>query len=112
MDKGIGYSSLITDFIEGQYQEERADVLPERAETLLPDDFTVKTDVVRKNGVYIVYLVYINIEDPTHFVRVPARVCRNRKIAEIVAFYKCQLCACEQCVPLGVNLDDFDFAEN
>ena len=112
MDKGIGYSSLINDFIEAQYQEERIAGIPERPEDLMPEFSTTQTEVVKRDGIYIVNLVYVSIEDPAVVLRVPARVCHNRKIAEIIASYKCRLCACDQCIPVQVNIDDFNFSDN
>ena len=112
MDKGIGYSQLITDFIEAQYDEERLAFVLEKAEEWMPEFFTVKTEVVERNGLFIVNLIYVNIEDSTSFIRIPARVCRNYKIAQIIASYKCRLCACDQCIPLTVSAEDFSFSDN
>lgn len=112
MDKGIGYSALITGFIEGQYEEERLAEMPVLAEDLMPEVATTYTEVVERDGQYVVNLVYVSLEDPTVRLRVPARVCSNRKIAEIIASYKCRLCACDQCIPITTSVDDFNFSEN
>jgi hypothetical protein len=112
MDKGIGYSSLITNFIEAQYEEERAAEVSHLPEQLMPKFATTQTEVVERNGKFVVNLVYVSIEDPAVLLRVPVRVCRNRKIAEIIASYKCRLCACDQCIPLEVSMEDFGFAQN
>jgi hypothetical protein len=111
-EKGIGYSALINDFIEAQYEEERLAALPDRPEDLMPEFTTVHTEVVERDGLFIVNLVYVSIEDPAVLLRVPVRMCRNRKIAEIIASYKCRLCACDQCIPLKVSVEDFSFTEN
>ena len=112
MDKGTGYSTLITDFIEGQYGEERVADISDLPEDLMPEYATTQTEVVERGGKFVVNLVYVSIEDPAVMLRVPARVCRNRKIAEIIASYKCRLCACDQCIPLKISMEDFGFAEN
>lgn len=112
MEKGIGYSALITDFIEAQYEEERAAEASHLPGQLMPEFATPQTEVVERKGKFLVNLVYVSIEDPTVLLRVPVRVCRNRKIAEIIASYKCRLCACDQCIPLKVSMEDFGFAQN
>lgn len=114
MEKGAGYSRLLEAFLDGHYHEERMDgaFCSQGKEGLLPSHSIVQTDVVQKDGNYVVYLMHINVEDPAQFVRLPARVCQDQRTAEIIASYKCKLCACDFCVPLTTGIEDFGFSEN
>ena len=112
MDRGIGYNNLIDDLIERQYQEERLDEAPASWQELIPENNVIKTTVEERDGMYVVCLNMIDLEDPTRFVRTPARVCRDQRTAEIIASYKCRLCACDQCIPLKIDIDDFNFSGN
>jgi hypothetical protein len=112
MNRGIGYSSLIEQLIEQQYQEERLDQAPDNWEALVPENSVIKTSVEERNGLHVVYLNIIDMEDPTCFVRTPARVCRSRHTAEVIASYKCRLCACDTCIPINIDMEDFRFSDN
>ncbi len=112
MERGIGYNELIEQTIEQQYKEERVDLPPDQWKELIPENSIVLTDIIERDGCHVVYLVFVNMEDPTRLVRVPTRVCRTREIAEIVASYKCRLCSCDRCIPINVDVDDFGFSWN
>ena len=112
MNRGIGYNDLIDDLIERQYQEERLDLPPEKWEDLVPENSITQTKVEERDGMFVVYVDVVDLEDPTCFVRTPARVCRDRHTAEIIASYKCRLCACDFCLPINIDIDDFNFSNN
>jgi len=112
MDKGIGYGNLIEELIERQYQEERLDEAPESWRELVPKNSVIKTTVEKRNGLHVVYLNHIDLQDPARFTRTPVRACRDEHTAAIIASYKCRLCACDQCIPLTVDMDDFNFSDN
>jgi hypothetical protein len=112
MKRGIGYEDLITNAIERPFQEEYPDLPPESWKELMPENAVVRTEIVERDGSFIVYLIYIDLEDPRKLVRMPARVCRSRKSAEILASYKCRFCECDQCVPFQVDMDDFNCCMN
>lgn len=112
MNRGIGYSNLIEDLIERQHQEERLDEAPASWEALVPENSVVKTTVEQRGDMHVVYLNLIDLEDPTRFVRTPARFCNDQHTAEVIASYKCRLCACDQCVPLDIDMEDFNFSDN
>jgi len=112
MERGIGYQNLVVQAMERPYQEEYLDCPPESWEDLMPEDALVQTEIVERNGLYIVYLIFVDVEDARQFVRVPAKVCRTRRSAEVVASYKCRFCACDKCLPFQVDLDDFQLCDN
>jgi hypothetical protein len=112
MNRGIGYNELIGELLERQYQEERLDLPPQDWEELVPEDAIMQTHVEEQDDLYVVYVNMVKLEDPTCFVRTPARVCRSKHTADIIASYKCRLCSCEQCIPLKVAMEDFNFSDN
>ena len=81
----------IGDFIEEQYTTERPGRLEDFHLPLKPsdvEDALVMKNVVQQEGQWMVYLVFVDMEQPCCFFRQPISRCRTRKLAEIVGSYK------------------------
>lgn len=111
MSKGTAYSHLIENFIERQYEEERLDQAPEHPSAWLPGQSFVQAEVAERGGRYIVYLLFVDLEDPACFARIPVRSCPDLKTAEIVAAYKSRLGNYGSLPDLRPTLADFDFSQ-
>jgi len=112
VNKNEGYSDLIAQFIEDQYEQERVGQLDDFANAFEQGDHIVKQDIVYRQGQWIVYLLFIDMENPNTFRRVPVKACKTRKLAEITGAYLQRKYSVDAVLAFGINEDELDCSPN
>lgn len=106
------YRDLIGQFIEDQYEQERAANPEDYADASGQAWQIVKHDIAYRNDCWVVYLIYIDLENPHTFTRVPVKACKTRKLAEITGAYLRRTRSVDAALTFGLNEDELDCSLN
>ncbi len=88
--QGKEYGDLIAQHIENEYTQERIACLDDYSNVLSYPArglSIVEQEIASRDGVWVVFLIFIDLEHPFSFTRVPVKICPSRRIAEIMAAY-------------------------
>lgn len=111
----MDYGDLIAQFIENQYTQERtADLGAYKAQAVKQEQelSIVEQDIVYKDGAWVVYLIFIDLEHPFSFTRVPVKICHSRRIAEIMAAYMRRAHSLDLELAFHASADELDCSLN
>jgi len=111
-NKDKGYGDLIAQFIEDQYEQERVAQLDNFADINANGHHIVKQDIAYRNGEWMVYLLFIDMENQNTFRRVPVKACKTRKLAEITGAYLQRKYSVDAVLAFGINEDELDCSLN
>ena len=106
------YRKLIGQFIEDQYNQERLANLEDYVEVSGQELQIVEQDVAYRNGCWVVYLIYIDLENPHSFIRIPVKTCKTRKLAEITGAYLRRTRSMDSALAFGISEDELDCSLN
>ncbi len=111
----MDYGDLIAQFIENQYTQERAADLEDfKTPVVKPEQelSIVEQDIVYRDGAWVVYLIFIDLEHPFSFTRVPVKICHSRRIAEIMASYMRRAHSLDLELAFHASADELDCSLN
>ncbi|HMO40098.1 MAG TPA: hypothetical protein PKC76_19185 [Saprospiraceae bacterium] len=112
MNRAMDYGKLIADFIEDQHTQERPADLSEYADPVGQEWSVVEYDIAPQDGLWVVYLLFIDVDNPASFTRIPVKACRTRKLAEITAGYLRRARSMDTIITFRANADELGCSLN